>query len=88
MRMMDTIWHFVALRDREKKMEAGVGIEPTDRSFAVSEMRFTALQRVRRCSTGSTKTGKAAKKWNALKHGGTSANAEEQVYPGGVSRRF
>jgi hypothetical protein len=29
-----------------------------------------------------------AKKWNALKHGGTPANAEEQVYPGGVSRRF
>jgi hypothetical protein len=66
----------------------GVRIELTDRSFAVSEMRFTAFQRVRRCSTGSTKTGKVAKKRNALKHGGTPANAEEQVYPGGVSRRF
>jgi len=69
-------------------MEAGVGIEPTDRSFAVSEMRFTAFQRVRRCSTGPTKTGKAAEKRNVLKHSGTPVNAEEQVYPGGVSRRF
>ena len=63
-----------SLLHTQLELEAGVGIEPTDRSFAVSEMRFTAFQRVRQCSTGSTKTGKVAKKRNAGERRGTSVS--------------
>jgi hypothetical protein len=65
-----------------------VRIELTIGVLQFSIWRFRMFQRVRPCSIEMAMDENLVEKWNAVKHGGTSANVVEQVYPRGVSRRF